>query len=256
MTSPVVGLSIALAAILVQAPRLVLALLAADRRPVAPAWEGTLLVVAGIGTALVLTGGNLYLAHTVARVPRWRPGLLAAWLGVLLASGALVVPLIAGGLSGRTLPQVLAAAGLGWAWSLLAALAHELTAAGCILASVAAASASAGAAESRTLTSLPGNREEAPRDLAPLPHAAADLPQPPAPAALELPQPVPASVGSLPQPAAPRPPAAAGPAPLPHPCRYGCGKAFGSLPSELAHLKHCHLRAARALERRPSSPLP
>jgi hypothetical protein len=31
-----------------------------------------LLVVAGIGTALVLTGGNLYLAHTVAQVKAWR----------------------------------------------------------------------------------------------------------------------------------------------------------------------------------------
>src|ERR1700730_5929181 len=111
----------------------------------------------------------------------YNSGLLAVWLGVLLASGALVVPLIAGGLSGRTLPQVLAAAGLGWASSLFAALAHELTAAGCILASVAASIASAGGAESRISTQVPGKREAARRGLAPLPPAAAGLRQPPAP---------------------------------------------------------------------------
>jgi hypothetical protein len=242
MTSPAVGLSIALAAILVQAPRLVLALLAADRRPVEPAWEGTLLVVAGIGTAVVLTGGNLYLAHTVARVARWRSLLLATWLGVLLASGALVVPLIAGGLSGRTLPQVLAAAGLGWAWSLLAALAHELTAAGCILASVAATGAEPTAALDPGAPGLLGQRASSRRDLALRP-AATGLPQPPALAATGLLQPVAAAAASLPQPAASAPPAAAANAPLPHPCRHGCGKAFHTLHSEIAHLRHCPARA-------------
>src|SRR5260370_37614898 len=45
------------------------------------------------------------------------------------------------GLSARTLRQVFTSAGVGCAWSLLAALAHELTAARCILESPAAASA-------------------------------------------------------------------------------------------------------------------
>lgn len=63
-----VGVGVALAAILVQAPRLVLAMLAADRQPVAAEAERGLLVVEGVGTALVLTGGNLYLAHALARV--------------------------------------------------------------------------------------------------------------------------------------------------------------------------------------------
>jgi len=131
------GQAIALAAILVQAPRLVLTLLAADRQAVNPAWQRTLLVVAGIGTALVLTGGNLYLAHSVAAATRWRRLLALMWLAVLCASGALTVPMIAGGLSGRSLPQVLAASSLSWSWALLAALAHEVTAAGCILATTA-----------------------------------------------------------------------------------------------------------------------
>lgn len=134
-----VGVGVALAAILVQAPRLVLAVLAADRQPVGAAAERALLVVAGVGTALVLTGGNLYLAHAMARVRRWRRALAVVWLAVLVSSGGLVVPLVAAGLRGRTLPQLLDGAELAWGWSLLAALAHEVTAAGCVLAAAAAA---------------------------------------------------------------------------------------------------------------------
>jgi hypothetical protein len=81
------GHVIALSAILVQAPRLVLALLAADRQPISPSVERVLLVVTGIGTAVVLTGGNLYLAHTVATVRHRRRLLLVAWMVVLVSSG-------------------------------------------------------------------------------------------------------------------------------------------------------------------------
>jgi hypothetical protein len=153
MTSRRAGLAIALAAILVQAPRLVLALLAADRLPVAAGVERALLVVAGVGTAVVLTGGNLYLAHTVALVQAWRRTLAAAWIAVLAASGGLVLPLIVAGLTARTVPQVLGAGRLEWLWALLASIAHELTAAGCVLASAAwAAMPAAAGAGSRPIT--------------------------------------------------------------------------------------------------------
>ena len=42
------------------------------------------------------------------RPRRWRRTLAAVWLAVLASSGCLVVPLVAAGLSGRTLPQLLA----------------------------------------------------------------------------------------------------------------------------------------------------
>src|ERR1700674_2382341 len=144
------GVWIAMAAILVQAPRLVLAVLAADHQVIAASWERGLLVLAGFGTALVLTGGNLYLAHTIARVRRWRRGLVVVWLVVLASTGGLVVPLIAAGIGGRTLPQVLDRQLLAWAWSLLAALAHEVTAAGCMLSAAALASTAATAAHERS----------------------------------------------------------------------------------------------------------
>ena len=135
--TPTTGRSIALAAILVQAPRLILALLAADRQPVTPSWQRGLLVIAGLGTALVLTGGNLYLAHTLATARRWRAYLALVWVAVLISSGSLLVPMIAAGLSGTTLPQVLSSPELQWGWAVLAATAHEITAAGCMLASAA-----------------------------------------------------------------------------------------------------------------------
>jgi hypothetical protein len=131
------GVWIAMAAILVQAPRLVLAVLAADHQAIGAAWERGLLVVAGIGTATVLTGGNLYLAHAIGSARRRRRWLVGVWLLVLASAGGLVVPLIAAGLGGRTLPQLLGGAALTWTWSGLAALAHEVTAAGCVLAAAA-----------------------------------------------------------------------------------------------------------------------
>ncbi len=135
--TPTTGRWIAFAAVLVQAPRLILALLAADREPVGLEWQRGLLVVAGLGTAVVLTGGNLYLAHALATAKLWRGLLTAAWVAVLASSGALLVPMIAAGLSGRTLSEVLGSSNLQWGWAALAAMAHEVTAAGCMLASAA-----------------------------------------------------------------------------------------------------------------------
>jgi hypothetical protein len=139
------GVWIAMAAILVQAPRLVLAVLAADHQSIGAGWERGLLVVAGIGTATVLTGGNLYLAHAIGSARRRRRWLVGVWLLVLASTGGLVVPLIAAGLGGRTLPQLLGGAALTWTWSGLAALAHEVTAAGCVLAAAALGSDAAAA---------------------------------------------------------------------------------------------------------------
>jgi hypothetical protein len=211
MTSRSAGLRIALAAIAVQAPRLVLVVLGADRMPVPAPAERALLVLAGVGTALVLTGGNLYLAHTVAQVRPWRRTLAAAWVLVLAASCGLVLPLIVAGISARSVPQVLGSGRLEWTWALLAALAHELTAAGCVLASAAwavqAAAGGAGAAGALlTAAALPAGGE------APLPAGAAGAAVPPQPAAGRI------------------------------ACRAGCGRSFVSQQAEIAHLRFCPRR--------------
>lgn len=111
--------------------------------------ERALLILAGCGAAGP-DGGNLYLAHALAQVRRWRAGLVVVWLVVLASTGGLVVPLIAAGIGGRTLPQVLDRQLLAWAWSLLAALAHGVTAAGCMLSAAALASTAAAAAHERS----------------------------------------------------------------------------------------------------------
>lgn len=201
-----IGHAIALAAILVQAPRLVLTLLAADRQPVDISWQRVLLVVAGIGTAVVLTGGNLYLAHTLATATRWRGQLACVWLAVLLSSGSLVVPMIAAGLSGRTLPTVLASGSAAWGWAVLAAVVHEVTAAGCMLAGAVGAAVE------------PGTEPAA---------SAASASEPAAGSA----EPAAASQGSAPEPTLKL-----------VPCRAGCGRSFPSTLAEAGHLRHCPVR--------------
>jgi len=209
-----VGQAISLAAILVQAPRLVLTLLAADRQPVDSSWQRVLLVVAGIGTAVVLTGGNLYLANTLATVTRWRGQLAGVWLIVLLSSGSLVVPLIAGGLGGRALHEVLASERLRWAWAVLAAVAHEVTAAGCMLAAAARAGVAGTSVGIQTGHQAPSSQQLSLRqELAGNASSAAGLPT------QQLAQPL--------------------------PCREGCGRAFSSELAEIGHLRHCPARRER-----------
>lgn len=205
------GNAIALSAILVQAPRLVLALLAADRQPVSPSIERVLLVVTGIGTAVVLTGGNLYLAHTVATVRQWRRLLVSVWVVVLAASGTLTVPMIAAGLSGRTLPSVLASGAAAWGWAVLAALAHELTAAGCILAGAAGAA-------SQPMLEQAASASPAAVSAEPV-ETGRQVP---------IASPNPATESSLSR----------------IPCRAGCGRSFQSRLAEAGHLRHCPSRQA------------
>jgi hypothetical protein len=257
-TGPAAGVWIALAAILVQAPRLVLALLAADRQPVGGFVERALLVIAGVGTALVLTGGNLYLAHTIARVRRWRLALAVAWVAVLVSTGGLVVPLVAAGLSGRTLPAVLGGELLAWSWSLLAALAHEVTAAGCVLAAAAAAGEGrlAAGSQARAIEELPGQR-----DIARQEPAALGLERPGSEtaarrSAAELDERESRRVAR--QAERPRAARRAGRRSVTQParrgaerlaallaCPEGCGRSFPSMPAVSGHLRHCSAREER-----------
>jgi len=214
LKQPQTGHAIAISAILVQAPRLVLSLLAADRLPVAPAIERALLVLTGIGTAVVLTGGNLFLAHTVATVRHWRRLLVLIWIVVLAASGTLTVPMIAAGLSGRTLPAVLSSNSVAWGWAVLAAVAHELTAAGCILAGAAGSA----------LESAAGLAASAPEPAAASAQPAAGSAEP--------------TAASRKGSGASQSPALES-IPIPVPCRAGCGRTFRSTLAEAGHLRCC-----------------
>jgi hypothetical protein len=216
MTSRTAGLRIALAAITVQAPRLVLVVLGADRQPVprppsalsspspasAPPWSSPA-------------------ATSTSPIPwrRSRPGAAlwprhGCWCSPHPA--ALVLPLIVAGISARSVPQVLGAGRLEWTWALLAAVAHELTAAGCVLASAAWAAQAGGAGAGTAADLLTAGAALPAGGEAALPAGAA-------------------AAAALPQPAADR-----------IPCRAGCGRSFVSQQAEIAHLRHCP-------RRRPSS---
>jgi MFS family permease len=241
------GVWIAMAAILVQAPRLVLAVLAADRQVIEEDWQRRLLMLAGFGTALVLTGGNLYLAHAIARVRRWRAGLVVVWLVVLASTGGLVVPMIAAGIGGRTLPQVLGAHLLAWAWSLLAALAHEVTAAGCILSAAALRNDDVAAAQEQShalaIAELLSQRDAARRERDVLAQRTSQSQRQLAPVTS-------GASGRMELPAAGEPAAASL---VLVACREGCGKQFASALAEMGHLRHCPVRLKRRGQRLPQS---
>jgi hypothetical protein len=140
LTATRAGIAVALSALLVQAPRLVLLLLAGARIEVSTGVTTTLLTVAGVGTALVVTGGNLYLSHRLVTSQRGRPLLAVLWLLVLAGTGGLLAPDIAAGVLGVSLPQLLSSVDdrAAWWWSIGATLLHELVAASCVLAAALA----------------------------------------------------------------------------------------------------------------------
>jgi hypothetical protein len=172
-------------------------------------------------------------------VRRWRVGLVVVWLVVLASIGGLVVPLIAAGIGGRTLPQVLDRHLLAWAWSLLAALAHEVTAAGCMLSAAALASTAAAAANERSqsvaIDELLAQRDAARPELGTLLERQSHGQLLPAPATTDA-----AGSEELVVPgsrAAIRLERVA--------CREGCGKSFSSQLAEMGHPRHCPVRLAR-----------
>jgi hypothetical protein len=186
---------------------------------------------------LSLTGGNLYLAHTVASVERWRGRLVIVWLAVLVSSGGLVVPEVAAGLSGRKVPQVLGPAELQWAWAVLASVAHELTAAGCMLAAAARARTrnSAETSHAREIRELLAQRDAARREAAALRQPAASSAAGSAAASSS-----PAALSGGPWSRSPAPRMADSVA-----CREGCGRSFDSVLAEIGHLRHCPVRQER-----------
>jgi hypothetical protein len=132
------GLWIAMAAVVVATPRLVLTLLAGDRIGLSATLTAALIAVSGAGAAVVLSAGQLYVVHVIGTIER-RAILSLLWAGVLAMTGVLVTPMLVAGLEARTLPQVLTAPRLAgwearWAWAAVAVLAVELAAAVCVYA--------------------------------------------------------------------------------------------------------------------------
>lgn len=130
------ALALALAAVLVAAPRLVLIFLEADSLQPSAEVRTALLGASGAALALVLTGGGAYLVHAIVRVGRFQRLLFALWLLILTCLAVLVTPRLVAGLQGASTPLalVLATPALRWGWSAIAVLAAELVATGCMIA--------------------------------------------------------------------------------------------------------------------------
>ncbi len=135
------GLWIAMSALSVSAPRLSMAFLQADGIRLSSHVEAGLVAVTGVATAIVLTGGNMYLAHSIAD-ERTRGGwykfvLACAWLAELIFSVILIAPSLANALQASSMNAVLASTSAQWTWSVTAVLAVEMLAAAAMVADAA-----------------------------------------------------------------------------------------------------------------------
>jgi hypothetical protein len=213
-----VGLWVASLALLVNTPRLILAYLAADDVALAGGWRAAMLTVSAVATGIVLTGGNAYLAHAVAR---WRrPSLVTIWCLGLVFTAILVTPMLVASL-GKQIAQVIPSLAWRWCWSAVAVLSVELVAAGAMLAVGTAENAEREAGSSEVspelarAPELSGRRSDQLIEL--------DLSS-----AVHLPERFSSEVGEV-------------------RCRNGCGWTGSSLPAERGHQGQCPLKSAPAL---------
>ena len=254
-----IALALAIAAVAVAAPRLVLIFLEADSLTVETGLRKALLGASGAALALVLTGGGAYLVHAIVRIRRFQGLLVGIWVGILTCIAILVTPRLVAGLRLATSPlaDVLATEALRWGWSFVAVLAGELVATGCMLAYAAQHQQQQEhqqlLAELERLGRQRNQLQQRLRRLEqrPLARPASEpaAAEPQAPAA----EPLPAAAASN-QPAAREPLAAApGSSPstrqpgsngtrpdeAPIPCRYGCGYLARNSQAERGHLASC-----------------
>jgi MFS family permease len=161
------GRVVAAAAILVTAPRLALAFLAADGIAVPPGVRVALLAVTSVATAIALTGGAAYLSLVIGREVRGRSALVAFWAASILCSSALIAPGIVAGLPASALAGVLSGRAQQWVWSICAVAAVDLIAAGAMRADArqTAARAEAQAALDAAARELEQQRDAARADL-------------------------------------------------------------------------------------------
>lgn len=149
-----IGQWIALAAIAVTGPRLVLIFLQADGIDVWPWAETFILAVTGIGTGLVLTGGGMYIAHKLAgETIGWPARLFLAvcWLLLLAFSVGLIAPALVYALQKSQLQAVLPSP-YNWYWSIVAVVAVEILAGAAMVAQ-----ATTGQSQPQAATNKAGN---------------------------------------------------------------------------------------------------
>lgn len=134
-----VGLWLAIAALLVNSPRLVIVFLRVDGLRLPNDVEMWLLTATGIATGAVLSGGGALIAHSLARTTArdWRAmALYIAWGLMLLFSVILISPLLVAGIRANPeLVQVMPETWQQWLWSIIGVLSVEVLAGASMIAS-------------------------------------------------------------------------------------------------------------------------
>lgn len=133
------GTLIAMAALMVNAPRLIVTYLEIDRLGLPADWEQMLLIATAIATGIVLSGGGAYIAHTIAERPGngWHQWVLVgSYLLMLMFTVILIAPMLMVGLRQTELTQVLTTQDMQWVWCIVAVVSVEVLAAACMVAVV------------------------------------------------------------------------------------------------------------------------
>lgn len=135
------GIALAFAALLVNAPRLVQIFLRVDGITMGD-WEAPVLGLTGAAAGIVLSGGQMYIAHALPSVRERFPAtkgtvlfivLLSMWLSMLGFSVVLISPMLVAGIRIEPLMSTVLHDGAEWVWSIVAVTSVEVLAAGTML---------------------------------------------------------------------------------------------------------------------------
>lgn len=124
------------AALLVNSPRFVQILLKVDGLNMGQ-WEGGVLGLTGVATGIVLSGGQMRIAHKLPTMPNggWKVGIAVVWTLMLIFSVVMIAPLLVVGINHQPdLAEALPTPFWRWAWSIVAVASVELIAAGVMVA--------------------------------------------------------------------------------------------------------------------------
>ncbi len=125
---------LAIAAVVAQAPRLLLSLAGIYGAPIGPNLRLGLASVSALASAAVLTGGCAYLAHAVAVTTRNRATLALFWGLTGLVTVTILAPEIVAVIPSTHLAQVLHGPAARWAYAVALASFAELVASGLAVA--------------------------------------------------------------------------------------------------------------------------
>ncbi len=208
------GVGLAMSAVAVNGPLLVLALLHADGVPVPSTWRAVLLTIRALATVAALSLGAAYIAHGAVISPADRVPLFVVWLLVLGGTAVIVTPMVVEAVGSALAPVIPSVAGR-WLWALVSVVTVEISGAGCMLAAAGAGSRTA--VEGQAPKPIDRASWEAPaqqRQLAGSPAAGTA-------------EPAPSPGSSMPR--------------AEFHCAL-CGQPFGSPYALGGHLRHCRLR--------------